>query len=197
MNESYNIESLLIHEEGKTFEFKENCRSLSKIVQTVVAFANTAGGTIVIGVRDKTKDIVGLTYALADEERLANAFADGIQPLIIPDIQINAWRDRELIVVSVPHTLEPHYVKSEGPEKGVYIRLGSTNRRAGSEIIEEIRRLSRNMFFDEHPCTETNSEAVDFRAASEFFFEFSRPLNEARMIKLGLIVSYRGTNVPS
>jgi len=163
----------------------------------VVAFANTAGGILVIGVRDKTKEIVGMADALADEERLANAFADGIQPLLIPDIRINAWRDRELIVVSVPHTLGPYYIKSEGPENGVYIRLGSTNRRAGSEIIEEIRRLSRNMFFDEHPCAEANSEAVDFRAASEFFSEVSRPLNEARMINLGLIVSYRGTNVPS
>jgi ATP-dependent DNA helicase RecG len=197
MDESYNIESLLKHNEGKTFEFKENCRSLSKIAQTVVAFANTAGGTLVIGVRDKTKDIVGLSDTLSDEERLANSFADGIRPLLIPDIQINAWRDRELIVVSVPHTLGPYYVKSEGPEKGVYIRLGSTNRRAGPEIIEEIRRLSRNMFFDEHPCTEANSEAVDFRAASEFFSEVSRPLNEARMINLGLIVSYKGSNVPS
>jgi len=171
------IEHILAKEEGKTLEFKENCRSLSKIVQSVVAFANTAGGVLVIGIRDRTKEVVGLTDPLADEERLANAFADSIQPLLIPEIQISAWRDRELIIISVPHAPGPYYVKAEGLEKGAYIRLGSTNRRAGSEIIEEIRRLSRNTFFDEQPCPEVNSEALDFRAASEFFSEVSRPLN--------------------
>jgi ATP-dependent DNA helicase RecG len=41
------IKNLLARDEGKTLEFKENCRSLAKIVQTAVAFANTAGGEIV------------------------------------------------------------------------------------------------------------------------------------------------------
>jgi len=191
------IEHILAKEEGKTLEFKENCRSLSKIVQSVVAFANTAGGVLVIGIRDRTKEVVGLTDPLADEERLANAFADSIQPLLIPEIQISAWRDRELIIISVPHAPGPYYVKAEGLEKGAYIRLGSTNRRAGSEIIEEIRRLSRNTFFDEQPCPEVNSEALDFRAASEFFSEVSRPLNEARMLTLGLVVNRGGKKIPT
>lgn len=64
--------------------------------------------------------------------------------MLIPDIQICSWRDCELIIVSVLHALGPYYVKSEGPEKGVYIRLGSTNRRAGPEIIDGIRRLTCN-----------------------------------------------------
>ena len=74
MTEGNRIESLLVQEEGKTLEFKENCRSLSKIVQTVVAFANTAGGVLVIGIRDRTKEVIGLPDPLADEEKLANAF---------------------------------------------------------------------------------------------------------------------------
>ena len=49
------IQSYLARDEGKTLEFKENCKSLQRIVQTAVAFANTAGGSIVIGVRDRTK----------------------------------------------------------------------------------------------------------------------------------------------
>jgi len=59
---------------GKTLEFKEKCSSLPKIVQTVAAFANTAGGTLIIGVRDKTKDVVGLSDPLKEEERLIMTF---------------------------------------------------------------------------------------------------------------------------
>ena len=187
------IKDLLAKDEGKTLEFKGNCRSLTNIMRTAVAFANTAGGSIVLGVKDKTKDVLGLSDALKDEERLANSFADSITPLLIPEIQIHAWRDRELIVVTVPHTAGPFYIKAEGLENGVYIRLGSTNRRAGSEMIAELQRLARNSFFDEKPFPEINSEDIDFRAASEFFSAVARKLTSPRMKSLGLVV-YHGGN---
>jgi len=47
------IQKLLARNEGKTLEFKENAESLNGIIKTVIAFANTAGGIIVIGVEDK------------------------------------------------------------------------------------------------------------------------------------------------
>ncbi len=187
----------LKQQEGKTLEFKENCSSLPKIVQTVAAFANTAGGTLIIGIRDKTNEVVGIADPLKEEERLSNAFADGIHPLMIPDIRISSFRDRNLITISVPHVAGPYYVRSEGPEKGVYVRLGSTNRRAGPEIIEAIRRLARNISFDEQPCTEINSEDIDFRVASEFFESVSRKLTQAIRKTLGLIVNHGGKDVPS
>jgi len=40
------LEELLSKSEGKTLEFKENSQSLQKIIQTIVAFANTAGGVL-------------------------------------------------------------------------------------------------------------------------------------------------------
>jgi len=45
------------------------------------------------------------------------------------------------------------------------------------------------------PCTEVNSEAIVFRATSEFFPEVSRPLNEARMMTLGLFVNRGGKSL--
>jgi len=191
------IEKFLARDEGKTLEFKENCRPLHAIVRTAVAFANTAGGSIVIGVKDKTKDVVGIADPLADEERLANAFADGICPLLIPDIRIHAWRNRQLIVVTVPHSVGPYYIRSEGPDSGVYVRLGSTNRRAGPELTAEIRRLARNTFFDEQPCSEVNSEDIDFRVASELFAQVSRPLTPSKRRSLGLVIIQGGREFPS
>ena len=49
------LENLIFSSEGKTLEFKENTNSLNKIIQTIIAFANTAGGVIIIGVKDKNK----------------------------------------------------------------------------------------------------------------------------------------------
>lgn len=191
------IRDLLGRDEGKTLEFKENARSLGHIIKTVVALANTAGGALVIGVRDRTKEVVGVKDALAEEERLASAVADSIRPQLLVDVQLQSWRDREVLILTVPHSIGPHHVRTEGPEQGVYVRLGSTNRRAGPEVIAEIRRLARNVAFDEQPCPEVNSEAIDFRAASELFSELGRPVSEAKLHNLGLMVRHCGRDVPS
>jgi len=191
------IKELLVRHEGKTFEFKENFRPVQNILRTVVAFANTAGGTLVIGVRDRTKEIVGVRNALDEEERIASIFSDSIRPTLVPEIQIVSWRDRELIVIKVPHLVGPFYIRSEGPEKGVFIRLGSTNRRAGPELIAGIQRLAVNIFFDEQPCTEVDSEAVDFRAVSEFFAQIYRRITPSTRRSLGLLVSHAGREFPS
>jgi predicted HTH transcriptional regulator len=191
------IEGFLARDEGKTLEFKENCRPLERIVRTAVAFANTAGGTIVIGVKDKTKEVVGVADPLVDEERLANAFADGIRPLLVPDVQIHAWRKLHLIVVMVPHAVGPYYVRSEGAQSGVYVRLGSTNRPAGPELLAELHRLARNTFFDEQPCLETSWDDIDVRAVSELFAAVSRPLTPPKQRSLGLVVSQGARELPS
>jgi ATP-dependent DNA helicase RecG len=53
------LEQLLARDEGKTLEFKENTNSIQRIVQTAIAFANTAGGVILLGIKDTTKEVVG------------------------------------------------------------------------------------------------------------------------------------------
>lgn len=51
--------------------------------------------------------------------------------------------------------------------------------------------------FDEEPCTEVNSEAIDFRAASELFARVGRPLTPPKRRTLGLLVESSGREVPS
>jgi SRSO17 transposase len=53
------------------------------------------------------------------------------------------------------------------PDRGVYVRIGSTNRLADPELIEELRRYASGEAYDEQPMPELDSRAVDFRAASE------------------------------
>jgi len=95
------IEELLQQEEGKSIEFKENTKSLDRIIHTIVAFANTAGGRVLIGVKDKTKEIVGLQDLVGEEIRLANAIADSIEPLFTPDIHVVSWRNKEFLVIQL------------------------------------------------------------------------------------------------
>ena len=82
-----NLRKLLAQPEGKTLEFKRDLSSLKLILKTLVAFANTACGTIIIGRSDSGK-ITGVSDVLQEEERLANAVADSIRPLIMPELEV-------------------------------------------------------------------------------------------------------------
>ncbi len=57
------------------------------------AFANTAGGTVVIWVDDGSKNVRGVAYSLEAEEKLANLVADSIRPRLIPEIEVLPWRN--------------------------------------------------------------------------------------------------------
>lgn len=78
--------------EGKTLEFKRDLSSPDGVLRTVVAFANTAGGTLLIGVEDSTRHVRGVREPLDAEERLASLISDSILPRIAPDIDIIPWR---------------------------------------------------------------------------------------------------------
>lgn len=54
--------------------------SPNRIINTIIAFANTAGGTIIIGVKDKAKEAIGVKDVLKEEEKIANMVADSIMP---------------------------------------------------------------------------------------------------------------------
>lgn len=183
--------------EGKTLEFKRDLSSPEVVLRTLVAFANTAGGTVLIGVEDASRHVRGVREPLDLEERLASLISDSILPRLAPDLEIMPWRRTHLVAVQVhPSASRPHYLKREGQENGIYVRVGSTNRRADREMIEELRRYVRGVGFDEQALPELNSEALDFRAASESFAPI-RKLKRADLETLRLVTTHQGRKVPT
>lgn len=192
-----NIKALLLDEEGKTLEFKRDLSSPTGLLRTAIAFANTAGGTIVVGIEDGTKHIRGVKDVLSQEERLASLISDSIAPKLLPDIEILTHRGAQLLVVNIyPSPSRPHFLKGSGPDAGTYVRLGSSNRKADSDLIEEMKRFSRGESFDENPMPHLSSEAIDFRVASESFSEV-RKLKRSDLKTLRLITEYQGMSVPT
>lgn len=173
--------TLLSRPEGKTLEFKRDLSSPEGALKAIVAFANTSGGILVLGVEDGTKKIKGVPNILAEEERLANLIADSISPRLVPSIEVMPWRKTQVLAVEVyPSASRPHYLNRLGPEEGAFVRVGSTNRRADHVLIEEMRRYNQVSSFDEQPQPELNSEAIDFRAASEYL----RPILKTYAVKI-------------
>jgi len=183
--------------EGKTLEFKRDLSSPDGALRTLVAFANTAGGTLLIGVEDATRHVRGVKAPLDLEERLASMISDSIAPRLMPELDIVPWRRTHVLAVQVyPSSGRPHHLRREGPEAGVYVRVGSTNRRADREMIEELRRFARGEAFDEQAMPDLDSEALDFRATSESFAPL-RKLKRADLETLRLVTTHQGRKVPT
>jgi predicted HTH transcriptional regulator len=183
--------------EGKTLEFKRDLSSPVGLMRTVVAFANTAGGTILIGVEDKSARVRGVTEPLAMEERVASLISDSISPRLLPDLELLTYRDTQVLAVNVyPSSVRPHYLIRSGPEAGTYVRVGSTNRRADADLIAEMQRFARGEVYDEHPMPDLDSEAIDFRVASESFSEV-RKLKRRDLETLRLLTNHQGHKVPT
>jgi len=191
------IHHLLRRNEGKTLEFKRKLESPQGAIRTLVAFANTAGGTLLIGVEDGSRNVCGITDPLEVEEQLANLISDNIQPRLIPEMEILPWRSMQVLAVTVfPSQNRPHHLKREGAEQGSYVRVGSTNRRADAALITEMRRYALGESFDEQPLPELEAEAIDFRAASESFAPL-RTLKRSDLTTLRILNRHQGKNVPT
>jgi len=188
---------LLKRPEGKTLEFKRELSAPDGALRTIVAFANTAGGTLLIGVEDKSGHVRGVAEALDLEERMANLIADHVVPRLVPELEILPWRRTQVLAVQVhPSPGRPHYLKREGLDGGVYVRVGSTNRRADRELVEELRRFARGEAFDEQPMPDLDSESLDFRAASESFAPV-RKIARRDLETLRLVTHHQGRKVPT
>ncbi len=191
------LTDILRRPEGKTLEFKRDLSSPRGFLRTVAAFANTAGGTVVIGVADRTRDVRGVGSPMDLEERAVNLISDSIQPRILPDVDILSYRDRQLLAVHVhPSAARPHFIRKSGLQSGTYVRVGSTNRQADAQLIAEMQRFAIGETFDEWPMPEVNSEAVDFGLASESFAPV-RKLRRRHLETLRLLTLHQGRLVPT
>jgi predicted HTH transcriptional regulator len=182
---------------GKTLEFKQDLSSPKNILKTLTAFANTAGGVLLIGIEDSSKAVLGLANPLDEEERLCNLIADSIEPRLAPSVELVNWKGRTVLAVEVyPSALRPHWLKSHGIENGVLVRVGSTNRQADRPLTAEMRRSALNLSYDEEPMPDINPEVLDLRVASELLAGL-REWNDSTAETLSLIVRHQGRLVPT
>ena len=152
--------------ESKTLEFKSKLPDKSEIyMKTIIAFANTSGGRLIIGV-DDDRSIVGINkddvFELTD--KVTNAISDACEPQIVPDISTTTIDDKCILVIKIyPGANRPYYLKSKGKERGTYIRSAATSRLADFDKIRELEMEGKNLSWDEQICIgyEVTKEAIN------------------------------------
>ena len=190
--QSMMIEEILKQQEGKNLEFKENAKPLEKILNTAVAFSNTAGGRIVISIEDKTLKIIGVENAHKLEESISTAISDAIAPQVVPNIEILNWNGINILLIEIfPGSQRPYYIKSKGDQQSTYIRIGSTNRLADAFMIESLRRTRLPTTFDEEVISHSSFSDLDFTLACDVFSPIKK-INKKNLLTLGITSQDKG-----
>lgn len=136
------LKSLVRQGESIQLEFKLKANHPEKIVREIVAFANTKGGILLIGVGDD-KSIPGLKFADEEEYMLVRAIERNCFPPILYEIErININDEREVLIFSIPMSLEkPHYVKLDNDDNPkAYVRVADRSVQASKEMKQILRR---------------------------------------------------------
>ena len=132
----------LFQGESDHVEYKrERPKDSKKYLKTVVAFANGNGGSLVFGVDDKSREIVGIDpdHVFGEMDAITNAISDSCEPTIIPEIELQQVDGKTIIVVRIQAgMLRPYYVKSLGIEKGTFIRSAATTRGVERATLQEL-----------------------------------------------------------
>ena len=195
------INEIIQQPEGRRLEFKQEIPSSADLAKTIVAFANDAGGDLFIGIRNEPREVVGFPdeELFRLEEQISNLIHDHCYPVIIPDISFHGDGATRFIKVKVFRGSNfPYYLKSKGKLEGTYIRVGSTNRQADIEIIDELERQKRNISFDSELVHDKQVEDFNFEAFKSFFVEKTGDVwGETTLKKLDLVKEYQGNWLPT
>ncbi len=194
-----NLIDMIQQGECKTLELKSQLPSHDAIAKTIIAFANTSGGKLVIGVDDQ-RHIIGLgeedIFDLQD--KVASIIFDRCYPNILPEIYTANITGKLLLVIEVFRgNLLPYYLKQDGKHAGTYIRIGATTRKAGMESILELERQKRNISYDEELCHEQNWLALDIKPLVTRFAAIGKTLDTDKLKNLKLIKEEHGKIHPA
>ena len=167
------IKSIANSGEGFNAEFKVNLPSnLKSITEEVCAFANAAGGVVLIGVDDKN-NIKGVTLDNSKRSAIQNSIGE-ISPPLQCDFYIIDVDGKDIAVIEVPSGLNKPYVLSGA----IYVRQGPNSQKLTT--VEEMRdffQQADRIYFDEAPCTEINS-ATDLDKENIAGFRTEAGLND-------------------
>jgi predicted HTH transcriptional regulator len=133
--------------ESTTVEFKKKVNDPIKIAKEMTAFANTRGGTLIIGVEDNGKvcGIESEKYEIETLEYCANYL---INPPIKIEIEIVNVKEKYLAVCYIEEsTIKPHFLSYQENNEQVrqaYIRLGEKSTPAGREMTSVLKSLNKD-----------------------------------------------------
>jgi len=167
--------------EGYNAEFKVRVpNKLKELAAEICAFANAAGGVLLLGVDDRN-NIVGATIDNTKKSAIQNALNE-INPHLPIDLYKIDVDGKDVWVIEVNSGLQKPYALSGA----IHVRQGPNSQKLTTvEQMRDFFQQSERIYFDEAPCNAFNvSEDLD----SEWFEEFRIEASLSKAISQNQII---------
>jgi ATP-dependent DNA helicase RecG len=166
--ETTELIEIIARDEDSKHQFKANITNETKLAQEFVAFSNSLGGRVFIGVSNDGT-ISGLTRE--DMGRLSNlvsnAASNHVKPPINPITENISHPEGMVMVISVPQGISKPYMDKDG---SILVKNGPDKRKATSR--EEIQRMFQNaglIHGDEIPAAGMTIADINEDAFAQFY----------------------------
>lgn len=171
--------------ENSNTEFKREYTD--SIRKAVVAFANTDGGCIYVGIEDDGT-VVGVADVDDVQKRVISLCRDGIQPDVMMFLSCDRTviEDKNVIRLQVQRGTDcPYYLKGKGirPE-GVYVRRGPVSLPAAESQIRKMIREAGDFHYEQERSLE---QELTFKETERFLQEAGVPFGEAERRTLRIV----------
>ncbi|MGD9155043.1 MAG: ATP-binding protein, partial [Bacillota bacterium] len=143
MNSRELLDRIRLGEDSQT-QFKEKFTSPDALAAEIVAFANTKGGRILVGVTD-WGELQGLTgnEIAALNQMISNVCSQKIDPNIAVTTENVACEDRVVVLITVPLGPNKFYM-ANGSD--VWVKVGADKRRAKREELQRLLQESARLY---------------------------------------------------
>ncbi len=147
-------------------QFKKNFSSPDAIAAEIGAFANSAGGRILVGVSDNG-EITGLSGE--DVSRLNQMVSNVCSQKVEPSLEVRTENTRVdgkiVMLIKVPMGRNKFYL-SNGQD--IWVKIGADKRRAKREEMKRLLQESANLYADEQVIENTGLSDLSLFALEEF-----------------------------
>ena len=176
--------------ESERIEYKS--QMVDDIYKEVIAFANTDGGVIYLGIDDKG-NLVGIDDVDETYTRLTNGIRDAIAPDVTMFVRY-VLQDNKVIRIEVGEgSYKPYYLKSKGMKPtGVYVRQGASSVPASPEQIRQMIKESDGDNFEDDRCLE---QELTFETAKAAFKQYGVEFSVEKFRALGITKNNVFTNL--
>jgi len=138
------LKRLVAEGEGFQLEFKRKAAYPEKIVRELIAFANTHGGTLLIGV-DDDGSIPGVKYPDEEVHVIIESLNNHCRPpLLYHETSISISENRFVVRFDIPPSAQrPHYLVVGKVSRETFVRVNDMSIKASAEMEEILRRTKK------------------------------------------------------
>lgn len=147
--------------------------NIDSMALEIAAFANGQGGRLVLGVQDKTREVLGIPDDKVSllEEWVVNISVHNIEPPVTLHTRLLPLPDRSGTLKTVVYVEVPRSIMVHSNKGRYYQRIGSTKQQMKPEVLARLfqqRSQSRLIRFDETLVPNTTLEDIDNSLSQRF-----------------------------